>query len=121
MADRNFSNVQAIAKQVKIVAGSAAFNSSGVIGTQNFSGASVARTGTGAYTITLTDVYPALVGANIIISKATAADLVPQINSVNLSSKTISFRLLTGATPTDLAEAGSFYVTLIFKNTTLAP
>ena len=121
MADRTFHPYRALDVSVVTLAGSVAFNSSGVVTANNILGATVSRTGTGAYQILLADVFPELLGAHITIQKATAADLVPQINGVTLSSKTITFRLLAAATPTDLAEAGNFYITLTFKNSTIAP
>lgn len=122
MADLNFSNVQAYDKAVKVLSGSASFNSSGVITANNVLGATIARSGTGTYTCTLSGVYPELLGFHVSILKATAADLQPQIVSETVSTtKIITFKLLTGATATDLAEAGKFLITIVLKNSTIAP
>lgn len=124
MADRNFSPIQALDKQVKIIAGSCAIATSTTgVTANNILGASVARTGTGAFTITLTDKYPELLGIHLQLAKSTAQDLQPQVVAVDVASaKTITFRLLTGATPTDLTtEAGTLYITIVLKNSTIAP
>lgn len=122
MADFNFSPMQAYDKQVKVLSGSVPFNSSGVVTANNILGATVARTGTGTYTCTLSAVYPELLGFHVSILKATAADLQPQVVSETVSTtKIITFKLLTGASPTDLAEAGKFLISIVLKNSTIAP
>lgn len=123
MADRNLKNVQALDYKVNVLAGSVTVaTGSGGVTANNILGASVARTGTGAFRITLEDAWPELLAAHIIVAKATAQDLVPQINAVALTSKTIDFRLLTGTTPTDVTtEATTLYITLVFKNSTINP
>lgn len=123
MADRNMKNVQALDYKVNVLAGSIAIATSTTgVTANNILGASVARTGTGAYQITLQDAWPELLAAHITVSKTTAQDLVPQISAVALSSKTIDFKLLTGLTATDpTTDAVTAYITLVFKNSTINP
>lgn len=80
-------------------------------------GATAAQTGVGEFTITLADTYNALVSAHFQLLAATAADLVPQMKSVDVTSaKTVVVRLLTGATATDPAAAQTLYVSLFLRN-----
>ena len=89
----------------------------------NILGATVSRTGAGAYTITLADKYPELLGISILVAKATAQDLVPQVVAVDVASaKTITFKLLTGTTATGpTTESATFYINIVLKNSTIAP
>lgn len=122
MADLNLSPCMAYDKKVVHLAGSVSFNSSGVVTANNVLGAVVARTGTGTYTCTLNNVWPELLNFNVSILKATAADLQPQIVSETVSTtKIITFKLLTGAVATDLAEAGKFLIDIVLKNSTILP
>lgn len=124
MADLNFSNVQAYDKQVKVLSGTCSVPTGGGAVTANaILGATVTRTGTGAFTITLANKYPELLGLSILVGKATAQDLVPQVVAVDVASaRTITFRLLTGTTPTDVtSEAATLFINIVLKNSTIAP
>lgn len=123
MADRTFVNALALDKNVVCLTGTATIaTGTGGVTANNCLGLSVARTGTGAFTITLQDRYPELLSVNLGIAKATAQDLVAQVESVNLSTRTITFRLLTGTTPTDVtSEAATLYIDVKLKNSTILP
>lgn len=122
MANRLMSAPRALDKEVSFIVGSCTVGiASAGVTANNILGASVARTGTGAFTITFQDVWPELLSANVEILKATAQDLNVQFVALSLSAKTLSFRILTGATPTDMLEAGTFFITLVFKNSTIQP
>lgn len=82
--------------------------------------ASVARTGTGEYTITLSDGYVALLACNLTAQAATAVDLVPQIKSNDVvSAKTVVFRMLAGATATDPSAACVVHVRLLMRDSSV--
>lgn len=120
MANRNFDVMQALEKGVKVIAGSISIGSNAAVSSETIMGASVAKTGTGAYTITLEDAYPALLSCNLTVMAATAVDLVPQIVSADVvSAKTIVFKLLTGATATDPSAACKVQVMIVLKNSTV--
>ena len=124
MADRLFTYMQALDKSVKVLSGTCTVpTSGGAVTGNNILGATVTRTGTGAFTITLADKYPELLGCHISVAKATAQDLVPQLVAVDVASaRTITFKLLTGTTATDVTtEAATLYITIILKNSTIAP
>jgi hypothetical protein len=123
MADRNMKNMQALDYKVSVLAGQVVIATSTTgVSSSSILGASVARTGTGAYRITLADAWPELLSANLTVQKTTAQDLVPQISAVNLASKQIDFVNLTGATATDpTTDAATVNVLLVFKNSTINP
>lgn len=122
MADLNLSPLQAYDKKVVHLAGSATFNSSGVILTNSTLGATIARTGAGTYTCTLSAAWPELLSFQVMVMKATAADLQPQMVSQTVSTtKIITFKLLAGAVATDPSEAGTMFFSIILKNSTIAP
>jgi len=84
-------------------------------------GGVVTKTGTGEYTLTLTDKYNAIVNANLTLQAATAVDLVPQIVSQDVSgAKTVVFKLLTGATATNPAAVCRVYINLEMRNSSVA-
>ena len=91
----------------------------GVISSSISGVTSVARTGVGEITITLTDKWPTLMFIDAQLLSATARDLVPQIKSVTLSTKVIVINLLAGATPTDPINAMTLYVNMMFKNSSV--
>lgn len=125
MADRNFSPVQALDKQIKILSGKINIAADASVSSHTILGvgaSGVTRTATGTYTITLDDKYPELVGISMIYGAATAVDLVPQIVSETVSStKIITFKLLAGATATNPSAVGFVFVTILLKNSTIAP
>lgn len=81
------------------------------------SGFSIAQSGTGVYELTLENTYSNLLGIDVMIQKATAADLKPQMISQTVSSsKLVNFRILAVATPTNLASGDVMYITLKLRN-----
>jgi hypothetical protein len=122
MADRNFSPVQALDKQIKILAGFASIHTDASILSQTLLGGTFTKTGTGEYTLTLADKYPELLCAQVSVEAATAVDLVAQIDNHAVSTnKTVVINLNAGATPTDPSAACKLHVLLVLKNSTIAP
>jgi hypothetical protein len=125
MADRVFADVQALDKYVKVLSGKVSIAADATVSSNTILGVSstgVARTGAGTYTITLQDAYPELLAVHIQMGAATAVDLVAQIVSETVSTtKIITFKTLTGAVATDAAAACFAYVTIVLKNSTIAP
>lgn len=130
MANRLFHRLQSSTREVKTISGiisilGAASAANNVVTLLTNTGdyvASVARTGTGQYTITLADSYVALVSATFTWMAATAIDLVPQIVSHDVvTAKTIVVKALAGATATDTANTVQHYLMfdLKLKNTSV--
>ncbi len=78
---------------------------------------SMARSSDGVYTITLEDKYFAAKSVKAIIKNASALDLVPQVVSEGVAStKVVTIRLLTGATPTEPPDGAQILVKFELKN-----
>ncbi len=81
------------------------------------SGIVMTRISTGLYELTLADKYSALISADIMIQKASAADLQTQMVSSNVSTtKKLRFRTIAGASVTDLANGDVVYIKLVLRN-----
>lgn len=121
MASRNFSRVQGLNKELKLIAGSFSIAASGGAATKvSGLGYSVAKTTTGVYTITLEDVYNALISGTCTVEAATAVDLVAQIKSHDVTSaKTVVIDVNAGATPTEPAAVTVIHFLLVLQNTSL--
>lgn len=121
MANRNFSRVQALNHEVKIIAGTFSIAASGGAATvvQGL-GFSVAKTTTGVYTVTLQDSYVALLSANLQVKAAVAVDLVAQVKSYDVTTaKTIVIDLNAGATPTEPSAVTEIHFALYLRNSTV--
>jgi len=106
---------------VKILAGTITLGASSISSTDLVTSgvaSSVVRNSAGDYTITLADPVGAFVGFSIEVLAASAADLQPQLTALSTSNKTVQFRVLTGATPTDGASGVVIYV--VFMVTEMA-
>lgn len=118
MANRNFSRVQGLNKEIKLIAGSFSIAASGGAATLTQGlGYSVAKTDTGVYTITLEDKYNACLAACATVQAATAVDLVAQVKSVDVTSaKTVVLNLNAGATPTEPSAVTVVNFVLVLQN-----
>jgi len=130
MANRIFHDVQALNPGIKIIAGTFKPNGSGAVdNTANVgNGFTVARTGTGQYTVTLDDGYPGLISAQATAALSSAAATFMQITGAHdvSSAKTIVFTALTTSTTaapaaTDIAAHAHNHVhfVLFLRNTSL--
>lgn len=81
-------------------------------------GMSLAQIGTGIFEMSLQDSYPALLGASIMLCRPSAAvDLQSQLSGVDvLSDQEVNFRMLAGATPTNLAVGDILVIKLSLRN-----
>lgn len=80
-------------------------------------GMTLSQIGTGVYMLSLSESFMALLGANIMLQRASAVDLGAQIQSVDvLSAKTIIFRMQTAATPTNMANSDVLYIDLSLRS-----
>jgi hypothetical protein len=81
-------------------------------------GITLTQTGTGVFVATLPNKYNALLGATFTLGRASGAvDLTFQIASESVASaKTVTFRSLTGATPTNPAVSDVLYIAFDLRN-----
>ena len=122
MASRNFSRVQALNHEVKLIAGSFSIAASGGAATKVTGlGYSVAKSATGEYTITLTDRYPALISAVATVQAATPVDLVAQIDNhdVDAATPVVVLNINAGATPTEPSAVTVVNFVLVLQNSGL--
>jgi len=90
------------------------------VSSESIVGASVTKTGTGEYTITLDETYNALMACNVTLEAATAVDLVPQIKSTDVSgAKTVVINLNAGATPTNPSAVCKIHVSIFMRNSSV--
>jgi len=122
MASRVFRNVQALNPELKIVTGSFTTNGSSDPDSDNNTGKgwSVARTGTGEYTVTLEDTYPALLSGNCSLGLNAAGDSQVQFGAIDVvTAKTIVIRTITAGSAANIAANANnrVHFTLCLRNT----
>mgnify|MGYP006402655225 FL=1 len=122
MASRVFRNVQALNPELKIVTGSFTTNGSSSPDSDNNTGKgwSVARSGTGEFTVTLEDTYPALLSGNCSLGLNAAGDSKVQFGAIDVvTAKTIVIRTITGTAAADIAanDNNRVHFTLCLRNT----
>lgn len=82
----------------------------------NIKGATAAKTGTGEYTITLSEKYPSFKSFSVQLLAATAVDLVPQVLSATVSTGVIVININAGATPTNPSATCTLYFEGLLSN-----
>lgn len=117
MANRNFRRVQALDNEVKIIAGNFSV-ASGTPTKVAGLGWTVAGTGTGEFTVTLDDTYPALIAATANTEISGGGNLYAQIDSTDVgSAKTVVINTMAAGTPT--ATDCTVHFTLVLRNSTV--
>jgi len=120
MANRNLRPLAGALEPKVVVLSKVVTFGSASISSQTGKGLSVARSSAGVYTITLEDKYNSLIGGQCMFEASSAVDLVPQLNSVDVSGAgTIGLKLLAAATATEPASGTKLYITLLLKNSSL--
>lgn len=126
MANRNFDFIQGLGKGVKVIAGSFAPNGSSAVDSTSIKGKgfSVARTGAGAFTITLQDAYVALLSAQASLQLHTADDKFVLLGDVDVTSgKTVKLVVwdISDAAATDVAANANnrIHFVLVLSNSSL--
>ena len=101
-----------------VLAGKISLSAAAAVDSSDIPFASVAKTGTGEYTITLDDAYQAL--RSCTMSMQTAEDLTARISSHDVASaKTIVIETATAATATDATAAAEIHVHLSLKDSSV--
>jgi hypothetical protein len=121
MANRNFNRKQALEKEVKDLYAEVAIGSSGAPTlTKGLGVASVERTGTGEYTVTLEDAYNRLMHVNVSHEAASAEDITAQVSASDVqSAKTISFITKAADTETDPSDGSVLRIKIEVKNSSV--
>jgi len=116
MASRNFSRVQGLNKELKLIAGQ--FSDAAKV--QGL-GYSVANTATGQYTITLEDKYSALISGTMTVEADTGEDIKCVIIShdVTASSPVIVVETQTAGSAADLVGDDAVHFLLVLQNSSV--
>ncbi len=83
----------------------------------SFAGMTLSQLSLGTYQVAMSNSYACLMSPSIILQRATAVDLLPQIQSSDvLVAKTVVFRLQAGATPTNMTTSDKLFIGLTLRN-----
>lgn len=119
MASRIFNRYQALEKEVKTLYAEVAIGTTGAPTlTKGLGIASIARTGTGTYTITMEDKYVRLMHVAITELNSSTEDITTQLKSQDMSAKTIEFFTKTAGAAADAADGSTLYIKMEMKNST---
>ncbi len=126
MANRNHDKLWALGNDRVEIAGRFRPNGTGAVDNalNKGLGFTVARTGVGAFLLTLQDRYNDLEHSHADVMLAAVADLRGQIGAVEVQTAgTVEINILAGAVPTDIADDPDNWVTfkLRLKNTNVQP
>jgi len=80
--------------------------------------ASVAKTGTGAYLITLSDKYPSFKFGSVSLAES-AQNLEAKLGAVSSSAKTVVFNTKVNGVDTDATATCKIYVHLCYSNSSV--
>lgn len=121
MANRNFDDLQALEKELVVIAGSFAPNGSSAPTAVTGKGvASVARSSAGLFLVTLDDLFVSFLNIQASLALASADDKFVQVGAVSVSSKTFEIRVwdVSGAAVSDISAAAGnvIYFAVMAKN-----
>lgn len=120
MANRHFNApVQSLWHKPILVGGKIALSAAAAVTSSDIKGASVAKTGTGEYTITLEDKFSGMIGASLVAADNAAKDLVLELKSINLSAKTMIVVTKIAGVAANTDEALDIWVTLHLNNSSV--
>lgn len=121
MANRNLAPLKGLLERgVVVLAGKVNIDDDASVLSCTIKGASVAKTATGTYTITLEDKFTDLLSCNVTLESSVAVDMVPQLVSSDVSSaKTIVVKLLTDAAAADPGDVCALNVCVVLKDSSV--
>lgn len=121
MATHGFNEPRAGNPETVFLTGSFAPAGTGAVTDVKGRGVSVARTGAGAFLVTLRQKYNHLLSAVGSVQLASAADMAVQFGAYDASAGTLVLRTQAGATPTDISANANnrVHFTLALQKTSL--
>ena len=124
MAEKIFFDVQALNPHVKVICGSFCPNGSSAVDNDSNTGTgfTVARGGTGSFTVTLDAKYPGLLSGQCSLALNAAADSKVQFGAIDVASaKTVIINVITTASAADIAANANnrIHFCLFLRNTSL--
>jgi len=121
MANRNFRDrVFNLENGLVLITGQIVIAADASVSSVVGKGFTAAKTATGAYTITLNDVYASFLSGEATLLAATAVDLVPQfVSEAVASTKLVVIKTLAAATATDPSAVCRILFSLKLKNSSV--
>lgn len=121
MASRTFRDPKCLEHALVIIAGSFAPAGTGAVTAPKGKGFTVARTGVGTFTVTLSDKWVSCLYAGAHVQLAASADTVAQVAAIDLTAKTVVIRTLTAGSDADIAADANNRVNfvLFLKNSSV--
>lgn len=120
MASRYFTQFfYSFFKKPVLIAGSISLAANASVSGSSIKGvSSVSKTGTGEYTVTLSDEYYALFFASAAVSDSTE-DIAVSVDAVSLSSKTFKVVTKVAGSAANVTDDCTVYVQLVLSNTSV--
>ena len=120
MANRYFTQfMYSFFKKPVILAGKIPLSAAAAVDSYSIKGvASVTKTGTGLYLITLDDKYFAVGSASASVSDSTQ-DIAVSIDAINLSSKTMNLTTKVAGSAANVTDACDVYINLLLSNSSI--
>jgi hypothetical protein len=121
MANRNFSRMQALEKEVKELSLDVAIGAAGAPTlTEGLGVTSISRVSAGLYRITLNDKWSRLMDVHVVHLAATAEDLTAQVKLETVTTtKLVEVFTKVAAVATDPANGDRLLITLKLKNSSI--
>lgn len=121
MANRRFEQFNySLVKKLTHIVGNAQLDDDGTILSQDIPGATLTKTGAGAYLLTLADKYSACMSVMAQLGDTTE-DLQAVPGAVDVSSaKTIVIRTATAGASADATATASLYVSVFLRNSSIS-
>lgn len=121
MANRRFEQfVYSLIKKKTVIAGYATLSNVGAVLTQDIPGATLTKTGVGAYLLTLQDKYNTCMGVFVQLAE-TAEDLQAVPGAADVSSaKTIVINTKTAGVNANASATARIYVKVILRNSSVS-
>jgi len=123
MANRTFTQFwQSLLKSPVTIAGSFAPNGSSAVASASVKGKgfTVARTGTGTFTVSFSDAFPKCISATASLQLASGDDKLVQVGAIDVAAKTMVLRVwdISGAAVADVAADANNRVNfnVVFSN-----
>lgn len=119
MANRNtdyLTTFGRLKRQISVAITAAGTSNPSAVASSGNAVASVTRTATGTYLLTMADKYGTLLSAVGSVRNTTAADIYVQPAVYTQASGQLSFRTMTGGSAADVASGSTIYLDLVFDD-----
>lgn len=121
MANRTFNELQALQRELKLLAGKVNLSAAAAVSSVSGDIASATKLTTGSYQAKLADSYKSIQNVQLSVESATVQDLQVQIVSIDSVAKTINFKTVVvdaegAVAAADISAAATIHLLVIAKN-----